>query len=68
MRVSYIPSWGINKPFAKKCSVPLTLGGLSLCIEIMPRTTSQEGPSVAEVRLNASGPLRPDSRVLLLPS
>lgn len=67
MRVSYIFLLGNKQTSCQKHSVLLTLGGLSLCIEIMPRTTSQEAPSIAEVRLNASGPLRPDSRVLLLP-
>lgn len=52
MRVSYILLLGNKQTFCQKCSVPLTLG--SLCIEIMPKTTSPETPSVSGVRLNAS--------------
>lgn len=55
MRVSYILLLGNKQTFCQKnFSAPLTLGGLSLCIEIMPKTTSPETPFIAGVRLNAS--------------
>lgn len=55
MRVSYILLLGNKQTFCQKNVQSHWLRAvLSLCIEVMPKTTSPETPSVAGVRLNAS--------------